>query len=325
LKADVQQFYLRLLLLNVPAPTSFDDLKIVDSTPFDTYKAACQARGLLNDDSEYDSCLNEAYTFQTDHAFRRLFMLIVAQCSPTDALALMLRHKHQLQGGCEYRLKNHFNIPAPTVQQVWDLALSDLEVIAHQHGKSLEMFNLPTPSGAFTAATHNRAIVEELSFNADEQQERYDNGMAMANPDQTHAVNQVINSVTNNLGQLFFLDGPGGTGKTFVESLCLAKVRAMGKIALPVASSGVAALLLEGGRTAHSRFDIPLDVNDQSVCNVPYQSRKAELFRQTSLIIWDEAVMQHNDCFYAVDRMLQDIREAEGTPFGGITVLFAGT
>ena len=98
----------------------------------------------------------------------------------------------------------------------------------------------------------------------------------------------------------------------------------MGKIALPVASSGVAALLLDGGRTAHSRFDIPLDVSPDSACHVSYQSRKAELFRRTDLIVWDEAVMQHNDCFYAVDRMLRDVRKNEDMPFGGITVLFAG-
>jgi hypothetical protein len=40
-------------------------------------------------------------------------------------------------------------------------------------------------------------------------------------------------------------------------NLLLAKVRREGDIALAVASSGIAALLLEGGRTAHSRFMIP--------------------------------------------------------------------
>ena len=49
---------------------------------------------------------------------------------------------------------------------------------------------------------------------------------------------------------LFFIDGPGGTGKTFTYNALLAAVRAEGGIALAVASSGVAALLLPGGSTA---------------------------------------------------------------------------
>ena len=52
---------------------------------------------------------------------------------------------------------------------------------------------------------------------------------------------------------VFFLDGPGGTGKTFVYSLLLDTIRSRGDIAIAVASSGLAALLMPGGRTALSR------------------------------------------------------------------------
>ncbi|SGY57472.1 BQ5605_C006g04276 [Microbotryum silenes-dioicae] len=72
-----------------------------------------------------------------------------------------------------------------------------------------------------------------------------------------------------------------------------------GTYALAVASSGIAALLLPKGRTAHSRFKIPIDIFDDSTCNVPKQEQLAEL--------WDEAPMQHRRCFQLVDRMLQDV------------------
>ena len=49
-----------------------------------------------------------------------------------------------------------------------------------------------------------------------------------------------------------FLDVPAGTGKTFLINLLLAKVRFDKKNVLAVASSGIAATVLEGGRTAHS-------------------------------------------------------------------------
>ena len=69
-------------------------------------------------------------------------------------------------------------------------------------------------------------------------------------------------------GKAFFIDGPGGTGKTFLYSLLLARVRAEGQIALPVASSGIAALLLAGGKTAHSRLKIPVNVDEYSTCRL---------------------------------------------------------
>ena len=66
--------------------------------------------------------------------------------------------------------------------------------------------------------------------------------------------------------RLFFVDGPGGTGKTFLINLLLAKVRSEGRIALAVASSGIAALLLDGGRIAHSRFKIPIKLHESETC-----------------------------------------------------------
>ncbi len=57
---------------------------------------------------------------------------------------------------------------------------------------------------------------------------------------------------------LNLIDGPGGTGKTFLYNLLLGRVCCEGHVALVVASSGIVALLLDGGRTAHSRFKIPV-------------------------------------------------------------------
>src|SRR5580698_7347111 len=87
---------------------------------------------------------------------------------------------------------------------------------------------------------------------------------------------------------IYFVDAPGGTGKTFVFNTLLALVRKEGDIALAVATSGIAALLLEGGRTAHSRFKIPLKIDETSTCNISSNSESvlANLIRKCKLIIW---------------------------------------
>ena len=55
-----------------------------------------------------------------------------------------------------------------------------------------------------------------------------------------------------NYGNIIFLDAPGGTGKTYLITLILSKIRSQGMIVLATASSGIAATLLQGGRTFHS-------------------------------------------------------------------------
>ena len=78
-------------------------------------------------------------------------------------------------------------------------------------------------------------------------------------------------------------------------------------IVLCIASSGIAALILIGGQTAHSSLSIPIDIQDDSFCSIKKGTMKAELLQQCSLIIWDELPMQHRHVAEAVDRTLKDI------------------
>lgn len=74
-----------------------------------------------------------------------------------------------------------------------------------------------------------------------------------------------------------------------------------------MASSGITSLLLLGGRTAHSRFAIPIQLSDHSTCEIRQGTQLAELIQNTSLIIWDEAPISHRNTFEAVGRILRDI------------------
>ena len=85
----------------------------------------------------------------------------------------------------------------------------------------------------------------------------------------------------------------------FLYRCLLATLRSKGHIVIAVATSGVTASILPGGRTAYSRFKIPLDSSSGRSCGLSKQSSTAKLIAEAKLIIWDE-------------------------PFGGKVVVFGG-
>jgi hypothetical protein len=151
-------------------------------------------------------------------------------------------------------------------------------------------------------------VEEELAYDQHSLTADADNAEDRLNDDQCNAYETILNVVTNKEGKLLFVYGSGGTNKTFVWTTLLCRLRGQGKIVLVVASSGIASLLFLGGRTAHSRFKILIDLHDESTCNITQQMKVAKLVRKIDLIIWDEALMMH---FEAFDRTLCDLMQLD--------------
>ena len=78
--------------------------------------------------------------------------------------------------------------------------------------------------------------------------------------------------------------------KTFLISLILATICSHNEIALALASSGIAATLLEGGRTAHLVLKSPFIIqrNETPTRNISKNSTMAKILQQCKLIVWDE-------------------------------------
>jgi hypothetical protein len=79
----------------------------------------------------------------------------------------------------------------------------------------------------------------------------------------------------------------------------------------------------------HSRFHIPLNIIDESTCEIKQGSNLAGLLKRASLILWDEAPMAHINCFEDIDKCLRDIlrctnKNSDSRPFGGMTVVRGG-
>ncbi|CAH2098236.1 unnamed protein product [Euphydryas editha] len=169
----------------------------------------------------------------------------------------------------------------------------------------ISQYGLPTPT--VDEERINREYASEINYNPVELTEILQSGFSNLTEEQRQTYDRVCCSVDNASGEILFLDAPGGTDKTFLTKIILARIRSLNKIALAVASSGIAATLLPGGRTAHTMFKILIDLNstESPVCNVSRNSDKAKLLRDCALIVWDECTMANQKAVEAVDRTLR--------------------
>lgn len=207
--------------------------------------------------------------------------------------------------------------------------LNELDKLLRDAGYCLSHFNLPLPNDTANISGQNRLLLDELNYDVPAMISTLNDNLSMLNNNQKDVFDAIYNFVMNGEGKTFFVYGYGGTGKTFLWTTLLSFVRSNGKIALAVASSGIASLLLPGGRSPHSHFKIPLDISQSSMYSIKKNTHLAELIQKTSLIVWDEAPVNHRYCFEALDHTLRDIlsetrQNAENKQFGGITVVLGG-
>ncbi len=207
---------------------------------------------------------------------------------------------------------------------MFEEALQDVDLNLTIYGKSLSDYDLPKIQ-TNAVQRHTIEVDQELAYDKIKCTNETILAVSTMNNDQLQIYHDIINTVTNKSieSRLFFVDAPGGTGKTFVSNAILSRIRSDGKIGLAVASSGIASLLLIGGRTAHSRFKIPIIINENSICNITPNSSIGYLIQRCEIVIWDEAPMMHKYIFHAVDRAFRDITKVD-QPFGGKVFVLCG-
>ncbi|KAF5466120.1 hypothetical protein F2P56_016075 [Juglans regia] len=308
-----EMYYLRILLNHIRGPLSFDHIKTVGNVTAPTFREAATLHGLLQRDTSLQDCMQEASLYQIPHSLRRLFATILVYCNPTNP--------RELWEYFEQDMSSDFQTSVATSADIRTKVLRSISSTLESMGKDINMFHLIEHDVSFDQnETEAREINDEFAVSIPEE----DLMASMSlNSEQQHAYESILQKVLLNESAAFFIDGPGGTGKTFLYKALLATVRSRNLIALATASSGVAASILPGGRTAHSRFKIPLDLDKNSTCCVSKQGALAKLLRLAKLIIWDEAPMSRKECMQALDKMLRDITDSR-LPFGGKIIVFGG-
>ena len=277
-----EPYYLRLLLQRT-SPRNFVDARTVEGTILPKYQAACQALGLLDQQNEHELCFEEAVRERCLDAaqLRSLFVILTVDGGP--ARNIFDKYEHEMATDYLQFMSN---------ESARNALLEYLQTNFGNLGKSLEAYGLPSPSANLTELQY-----ELQRWNADichqfltQNAPRLGAQQAEAYRDFTDLIQR--SSSTARLNNCCFLHGRAGCGKTFLLELLIAFVRSKRWVALVCATTALAALIYDGGTTAHSLFGIPVQdhpSDDEGFeCSVSGKSQRADLIRFAKLIVWDE-------------------------------------
>jgi hypothetical protein len=195
---DTERFCLRTLLLQRKGAHSFEDMRKIDSIQYSTYKETLQALGLLEDDSEWISCLKEATETMTNaHDLRNLFCMIIIQCQANSPVELYEKFKTKLCDDIILKKQNETNLPIEFNDEIEQNLLLKLETILKQNGTNLA--NIPGLP-ALTKTHHdteNHLVKEELNYDKNILHEFLEKNVKMLNPDQSKAFDLIKDSIEN--------------------------------------------------------------------------------------------------------------------------------
>ncbi|GJY56098.1 ATP-dependent DNA helicase PIF1-like protein [Tanacetum coccineum] len=293
---------------SVKGPKEWSELKKYDNVVYPTYRDACYARGLLQDDKEYIDGLLESSQWGMGDYLRSFFVMLLM----TDSMSrpeFVWEKNGMLWWRMWKMLSASSKISLLSDIQKKNICLTYIEHMLLCNNKSLKnILNMPYPNNEYTMEGYNRLIYDETSYKKDELRKQHQTMYGSLTSEQKGIYSNVMDAIDKNTGGMFFVYGYGGTGKTYLYKTMSAALRSQGDIVLNVASSGIATLLLEGGRTAHSRFAIPINILEDSMCHIPADSDLADLIRQAKLIYLG----------------LTEPSQPSNQVFGGKVVLFGG-
>nr|XP_036228731.1 uncharacterized protein LOC118682893 [Bactrocera oleae] len=201
-------FCLRMLLHHVRGPISFADLKIVNGQRCQTYREACEARKLLENDNHWDKTMEEAVQCRSPDRIRELYATLLSSCGISNPQTLWDQYKeymaedilHQLQ---QVQTDMTFN------ENIYNKTLILIEnKVFTMVGKNLDDFGMKSPRRD-NEDDFNNEIAREQNYDFIALQQQVEELIPHLLPEQAHVFRQLLYRIESGKGGVFFLDAPG--------------------------------------------------------------------------------------------------------------------
>ncbi|XP_074271743.1 uncharacterized protein LOC141595678 [Silene latifolia] len=154
--AEGERFFLRLLLLHIRGPTSFEYLKTVDGYVCATFQEAALRHRLVEEEDAAELCMAEACAMQMPIVLRRLFSTLLIFAQPKDPSLLWSTHYESLSD--DFR----FQFPDDPLK-ISQLTARAVERYLEAMGKTMAEFGLDhLDTCTDDDARRNRDIVDAL-------------------------------------------------------------------------------------------------------------------------------------------------------------------
>lgn len=310
----VETYHLRLLLLHIKGATSFEDLRTINGVTYVPYAEACLAAGLIATDDEWNNAIEEAYQWMMPNQLRNLFRRILIHCNPNEPNELWEKFKINLSEDhiCEID--------------------SETEGIKKTYKTIKYTLSSNNYSGSFDDPFLNMLLSNDVSeensglhsieYETHKGQEMYEN----LNGEQKGFVDDILQGVTDEdiENKCFFIEGFGGSGKTYFYITLYHLLRGNNKRVCTTAFTGIAATLLPGGKTIHKTFGLSVPLYPGSNLNIKAQSKEAEILRNNDLFLVDEAPTAYKWVYDIMDKFLRDTTNNPDKPFGVKAAVLGG-
>jgi hypothetical protein len=313
-------FHLRLLILNVESPKNFEEYRTVNGTLYTTFKEACLAMGLITDDEEYINAMKEAAVFKMPAQLRFMYAMLLIHCKPTGPQRIYDEFIDDISADFIRRFGRDKGIK---------LAYNKIEQILIRNGTNFRDFEME-PSFEINEedlidVTLTQPDTSPNELTIEQYQELGQEMYETLNEDQKKIVDELleifnINELRMNCN---FIDGPGGTGKTFIYKTLYNILKGMDKNVINMAYTGIAATLLPKGKTIHGVFALGINITPETTSGILKGTKAEKVLKETHVFIIDEASMVSKDILKIMDQTLREVMNSN-VPFGGKLMLFGG-
>ncbi|XP_044585994.1 uncharacterized protein LOC123266031 [Cotesia glomerata] len=309
---QIELFHLRLLLIHIKGATSFENLRTVNGVIYDTFTTACLAAGLIEDDQEWRRTLLEAVIWMMPRQLRCLFVRILIHCQPLQPNELWNEFKEAMSEDYSRNLG---------IEKGEKKAYIYINSMLNREGYSLSAFPDMPQINEIDIEIINQELLQNHSQGSSQS---YYNQLNIQQKEVVDHVMTLINDESlNTYPNCIYIDGPGGSGKTFIYKTLCHILKDQNKNVCTMAYTGIAATLLPNGKTVHKTFGLPVPMFSDSSSHIKPNSKQGQYLKETNVFIWDEAPMAPRYALEIIDRTLQHIMN-NNIPFGGKLMILGG-
>ncbi|XP_074287955.1 uncharacterized protein LOC141613118 [Silene latifolia] len=193
-------YFMRTMLNHIKGPKSYEDIRRVNGTLYDTYREACYVYGLIGDDKEYIDAIEQASEWASGFYLRNLFATLFLSGTLSMPNRVWEATWSLLADDILHMQRNILQnrVLELTDEELKNYALIDIEASLQLNGSSLARFEgMPLPDTSSTTHHAKTMVMDELSYDKESLQAEHASQLSSTTDDQTTVYNEIMEAISS--------------------------------------------------------------------------------------------------------------------------------